>query len=55
MVDASTSTPVADQGQPTQGPRPTITVNPRLHATNPQNVKLASGDQPTLIEFFAFW
>lgn len=49
------STPMADQLQATEGPKPTITVNPHLHATNPQNVKLGSGDQPTLVEFFAFW
>ncbi len=55
MVDASATMPVSDDGQTVEEPRPTITVNPHLHATNPQNVKLASGDQPTLVEFFAFW
>jgi hypothetical protein len=51
----STSDPVAEPTTPAEGPQPTSTVNPRLHATNPQDVKLASGDQPTLVEFFAFW
>ncbi len=55
VAEAATSAPIADQGQSTEAPRPTITINPRLHATNPQHVKLASGDQPTLVEFFAFW
>jgi hypothetical protein len=39
----------------TEAMAPTITVNPNLHATNPESVKLASGDEPTLVEFFAFW
>ncbi len=55
MMEASTATPGSDGNQTAAEPRPTITINPRLHATNPQNVKLASGDQPTLVEFFAFW
>jgi len=55
MMEASTATPGSDGSQTADEPRPTITINPRLHATNPQNVKLASGDQPTLVEFFAFW
>lgn len=62
MAPAATSTrsevvvtPTVDEGQAADEQRPTITVNPRLHATDPQTVKLASGDQPTLVEFFAFW
>jgi hypothetical protein len=50
-----TQVPGGMAGAATEEPRPTITVNPHLHATHPQNVKLASGDQPTLVEFFAFW
>jgi hypothetical protein len=54
-VQQPASAPLGEMAAPTEGPQSTSTVNPRLHATNPQGVKLASGDQPTLVEFFAFW
>ena len=38
MEEASTATPVPDESQAADLPRPTITINPRLHATNPKNV-----------------
>lgn len=53
-VPPSTTFPAATQPAP-QTVIPTITINPHLHASNPETVKLASGDQPTLVEFFAFW
>ncbi len=55
-VAAPTSTALPAATQPAaQALIPTITINPNLHASNPETVKLASGDQPTLVEFFAFW
>jgi hypothetical protein len=50
VVSACSSTVAA----PTASAPAAAPVDPKLHATDPTTVKLASGG-PQLVEFFAFW
>jgi hypothetical protein len=54
-VAPPTAVPTAPMVEPTEEAGPPQPISRSLHATDPKLVKLASGDMPTFVEFFAFW